>query len=191
MLCRTPGKTDSHHPVRTHAFPPMVRRLRKGCLDPTIHAEVAGGEPIVNCVIVHERDSVWTSGLRRCLPTDANVTILRVTSTTAVREKLQREPASVLIWEAAGGSAEFPLGIFPKLKADFPEAVFIVATDDDDPSHAAYYEAGATLVATCPWKFNQATRVIHKHFARRPPKPETTREKVWNALPWQENHFEK
>ena len=90
--------------------------------------------------------------------------------------------------EAACGSAEFLCEILPNLKSDYPETVFIVATHDDDPTHSAYYESGATLVATCPWKPEPITQLICKHVARQPPKPETPREKIWNALPWQATH---
>lgn len=142
----------------------------------------------MNYIIVHEQDTAWSTGIRRSLPRADEFAVIRVPTTTAARELLHSDPTSVLISEAACGSEEFLCEILPNLKSDYPEAVFIVATHDDDPTHSAYYESGATLVATCPWKPEPITQLICKHFARQPPKPETTREKIWNALPWQATH---
>ena len=144
----------------------------------------------MNCIVVYEQDGVWAAGLRQRLhPTDC-LTIVQVTTAGAVMDTLQKAPTGAVVWDVMTPTPQFLTQTLPDLKASFPQALVIVATHDDDPALPAYYEAGATLVATRPWKLDKTTHAIRQHFANQPPPSETTREKIWNALPWQTNHFE-
>ena len=83
---------------------------------------------------------------------------------------LQKAPTSFVVIQALNEGEVTPIHTLEMCRREFLNARFAVVMDEQHPAHVACYEAGASLVVTCPWKLEPLVRMVRRHFSGLPAK---------------------
>ncbi len=135
-------------------------------------------------LIVWEKDGAWARHLKRHTASDGP-RVYGVRTFQACREMLAASPASLVIVQVGSSSLGEANRLATRVRRDHATARLVaVANRTAEPLRWRLLESGFAWLCTSPRELGPVMDIVHRHFANVPEPERTTKQRIWQELPW-------
>ncbi len=135
-------------------------------------------------IVVYERAPHWSVAARQMLQP---AKVAEVRTLEDAWGALQSAPYSGLLLEVEPQRAPQMVSLLVRVQTELPAVMSIACVAEASPAwELLLREAGAALVLRAPRRLQQVSAWLLRHLAAAPQEKSSTRQRLWNQLPWPE-----